>query len=397
MSPDILRKVKAWLARKRWRRIIAAVRCANVLEARLRGLRAFRAFRRAAVTCLIINCTWMKLARRVKRNRAARKIQATFRMWYIRTEFLEMRSAAILMQSAVRMWRARVEYGPALDALAAERAQREEEEKELLAEAAAEEREERKRAALEARKKRQEEQAEAVRRARERAEGKTASPPPESPAPAGEVRAKMGYSPEAIVTEAPVQAAAIVSEEREEQLLDVIRQLQMTLAREIAARRELALTVMHLQDALVAAKIIEKPHGPPPGTGIDPVAPQRAAGGRTSRSSSLASGDGVVQVAMPKPQRSRVQTAVPRLARRPSASLRSLSGDSSDHKNKVVLRRARSQVCTPLWVYFVFASSDTAVSCSLYPTQRRRDATCCRARGPTRRRAWAGTASPARP
>eukprot|EP00741_Cyanophora_paradoxa_P012596 tig00020614_g12171.t1 len=98
--PDhIIAKVKKWLVKKRWRRLIGYRKACVRVVRRLRALRALRLFMRMAGVAVVYRRSLWRLLQRVRRTIAARNIQAAFRCARLRFQFVRRRRAAVCIQS----------------------------------------------------------------------------------------------------------------------------------------------------------------------------------------------------------------------------------------------------------------------------------------------------------
>jgi myosin heavy subunit len=139
MAPEIVAKITKWylqaspgadvgasrrrcggplsyrrLRRKKLKRAIYSVYAFVKLAKRLRLLRAGRRFRRAAVVVTIIRLIFFPLARKVKRRRAAARLQALLRMAFERQLYCVAVRAAVAIQAQMRGRGTRRVYAPVL-------------------------------------------------------------------------------------------------------------------------------------------------------------------------------------------------------------------------------------------------------------------------------------------
>ena len=140
IAKDIAEKVIRWLARKRLKRAITAVRASFRLHARVKQRAAAAKFAAASSAVYLISCSWLKKAKAIKRDSAAAKIQAAMRGAWDRRKWAVIKKAVRRIQATARGWIIFRQYAPELARIKAERIAKAKAEAEELAALKAEER-----------------------------------------------------------------------------------------------------------------------------------------------------------------------------------------------------------------------------------------------------------------
>jgi myosin heavy subunit len=100
---DLVAKVKKWLVRRRWFKATSVVKtCVKLMQMNV-GMLHFKRIRQAASVMSLINRTWLKRAREIKRRNAAMSIQLLGKMVMARSGFLQLRETVETVQTQWRM------------------------------------------------------------------------------------------------------------------------------------------------------------------------------------------------------------------------------------------------------------------------------------------------------
>eukprot|EP00002_Diphylleia_rotans_P005133 TRINITY_DN1421_c0_g2_i1.p1 TRINITY_DN1421_c0_g2~~TRINITY_DN1421_c0_g2_i1.p1 ORF type:complete len:1295 (-),score=319.08 TRINITY_DN1421_c0_g2_i1:220-4104(-) len=112
ISPEVVKKVRKWVCRKRLKRAMWFALAYYKAKRRLDIIRATNMFVRGVQRARLIARSWIRLSRKIKRIRMIVMAQSVVRMHLKRKQYATLRKSAIILQSLIRGRAARKIYVP---------------------------------------------------------------------------------------------------------------------------------------------------------------------------------------------------------------------------------------------------------------------------------------------
>eukprot|EP00300_Choanocystis_sp_HF-7_P015535 c19094_g2_i3.p1 GENE.c19094_g2_i3~~c19094_g2_i3.p1 ORF type:complete len:1453 (+),score=164.79 c19094_g2_i3:439-4359(+) len=119
VDAELIGKIKKYLARKTWRKLIYSGLCNIRFSNRVEKLKAFKQFRLTSGILTVMSQSWIRAAKRIRSTRSASKIQAMVRMHIQRRELKRKFNAIVNIQRFVRGYLVRKKWGSKVKAVTA--------------------------------------------------------------------------------------------------------------------------------------------------------------------------------------------------------------------------------------------------------------------------------------